>query len=124
MIRAFRLYRDEDVSGVSGTGLICEGVCFSDGHVALHWLGQYPLTTPHPEGLSSVLAIHGHGGKTRLVWEDGGEDGPGFSEDDIAFLHELLSVEDYKISHLSARRLLKKLRVAMGQQSGNNPVRT
>ncbi len=125
MTRTFKLYRDKDISGVSGTGLICEGVLFSDGHAAIHWLGQWPLTTPHPEGLSSVFAIHDHGGKgdLRLVWDDGAGDDPGFNEDDIRYLHGLLSIEDYRVSHLDARRLLKKLRVAMGHQSGDNPVR-
>lgn len=71
MTRSFKLYRLKDISGVSGIGLICEGVMFSDGHVAIHWLGKYPLTTAHPDGLTSVFAIHDHGGKgdLRLVWD-------------------------------------------------------
>jgi hypothetical protein len=66
----FRRYvfrRTDDVSGVSGTGDICEVAEFSDGHAALHWLGKWPLTTPHPEGIKQILEIHGHEGKGLLV---------------------------------------------------------
>lgn len=59
--------RTQDVTGVSGTGDVCEVAEFSDGHAALHWLGAHPLTTPHPNGIEEIIAIHGHGGKGRLV---------------------------------------------------------
>ncbi len=65
--RRYGLYRMDDVSGVSGTGLVCEVAEFSDGHAALHWLGRYPTTTPVPQGIRVIVKIHGHGGKTRLV---------------------------------------------------------
>lgn len=65
--RRYTIVRDDDVSGVSGTGTVCEVAEFSDGHAALHWLGKWPLTTPHPEGIKQILDIHGHEGKTRLV---------------------------------------------------------
>lgn len=127
MTRTFKLYRDKDLSGVSGTGLICEGVLFSDGHVAIHWLGKWPLTTPHPDGLSSVFGIHDHGGRgdLRLVWDDGGEVDitSHFNEKDIAHLHDILNDDGLAIHHLGARRLLKKLRVAMGAQVEDNPIR-
>lgn len=68
--RRFVVIRDEDVSHVSGTGLVCEGVEFSDKHAAIHWLGKWPLTTPHQDGVVSIKAIHGHENKTRLVYLD------------------------------------------------------
>jgi len=68
--RRFLVVRDDDVSGFSGEGVVCEGVQFSDDHAAIHWLGRYPMTTPHHEGVKTVEAIHGHGGKTRVVWLD------------------------------------------------------
>lgn len=64
----FRLIRDNDVSGVSGTGHVADGVIFSDGHAAVHWLGRWPTTTPHPEGLASVEGIHSHNGATRIEY--------------------------------------------------------
>jgi hypothetical protein len=68
--RRFIVVRDDDVSGVSGTGVVCEGVQFSDKHAAVHWLGKWPMTTPHHQGVKTIKAIHGHGGKTRVVWLD------------------------------------------------------
>jgi hypothetical protein len=70
-LRRFIVRRDTDVSGVSGTGIVCEGVVFSDGHAAIHWIdSKYPWTTPIPEGVEGVLEVHGHNGKTRVVWVD------------------------------------------------------
>jgi hypothetical protein len=58
-IRCFTLRRDEDVSGVSGTGVVLEGTLFSTGVVVVHWL------TPPPRGsiaifdtLDQLLSIH------------------------------------------------------------------
>jgi hypothetical protein len=65
----FELIRDADVSGVSGVGKVAEGVIFSDGHAAVHWLGTWPTTTPHPS-IASIKAVHGHGGATRIVLND------------------------------------------------------
>lgn len=71
-MRNFRLVRDKDISGVSGEGVVCEGTEFSDGHAVVHWIvGDYHTTTPYPDGVKSVVAIHGHGGATRLVWDVG-----------------------------------------------------
>ena len=72
--RRFRLIRHHDVSGVSGTGPVAEGVQFTDGAVALRWYGDYPTTTVW-DGIESVVAIHGHGGATEVEWIDP-EQGP------------------------------------------------
>jgi len=117
MTRTFKIFRDEDISGVSGTGFICEGVVFSDGHAAIHWTGSpYPTTTPHPDGLDSVLYIHNHKGTggARIVWDDE-QPPPGFSEEDVEFLHTILSLPDDRFVNLHgrARVLLKKIRAAM-----------
>ena len=65
----FVLMRDTDVSGVSGTGIVADGVAFPDGTVALRWRGGNPTSVVfHDNGVESVEAIHGHGGATRLVW--------------------------------------------------------
>lgn len=68
-VRNFELHRDVDVSNVSGTGVIAEGVVFSDGRGALHWLGEMPMTTEFAN-VDWVVKVHGHGGLTRLVWTD------------------------------------------------------
>jgi len=67
--QAFLLARDEDVSGVSGEGLVAEGIRFSDGTVALRWLSDWPTSVVfHDRGIESVEAVHGHDGRTRIVW--------------------------------------------------------
>ena len=72
--RLFVLSRTVDVSGVSGTGIVAEGIEFSDGCVALRWLGGNPTSVVfHDNGIASVEAIHGHSGNTRIVWGDSGE---------------------------------------------------
>lgn len=76
-MRRFTMRRDFDVSGVSGTGIVLEGVHFSTGVVVIHWL------TPPPRGSISVfddleqfLSIHVRphpDNRTVLVFEDGQE---------------------------------------------------
>lgn len=83
-MRRFVMERQYDVSGVSGTGLVLEGVLFSTGVVVVHWL------TPPPRGSISVfdsleqfLSIHVRphpDNHTTLLFEDGelvtaGDDG-------------------------------------------------
>jgi hypothetical protein len=68
-MRRFRLYRKEDVTGVSGTGYVAEGCLFSNGKVAVTWRGKYPTVTAH-DSLESVEAIHLHAGLTVLEWLD------------------------------------------------------
>jgi hypothetical protein len=72
-VRRFELHRDEDVSGVSGTGVVAEGVAFSnDGPVALRWTSEWPTSVVfHDRGVESLEAVHGHNGRTRIVWLDG-----------------------------------------------------
>lgn len=76
-MRRFELHRDEDVSGVSGVGVVAEGVAFSDdGPVAMRWRGAWPTSVVfHDRGVASLELIHGHGGRTRIVWLDPPEEG-------------------------------------------------
>lgn len=67
-MRTFTLQRDTDVSGVSGTGRVAEGVQFSDGVCVIRWYGVHQSTVVWPS-IESVEAIHGHGGATRIVWD-------------------------------------------------------
>ncbi len=67
--RTFRLLRHVDVSGVSGTGIVAEGVQFTDGSVALRWHGEYPTTTVW-DSIESMIAVHGHEGATVVDWLD------------------------------------------------------
>ena len=71
-MRRFVLHREQDASGVSGTGVVAEGVVFSNGFVALTWLTHL---TSHAfyHSIDVMEAIHGHGGKTKVVFIDGPE---------------------------------------------------
>lgn len=65
--KLFRLVRDRDVSGVSGTGLVAWGVRFPDGRVATRWHAEIAQTCTW-DSIEHVEAIHGHGGATRVEW--------------------------------------------------------
>lgn len=74
-MRRFVMRRQFDCSGVSGTGVVLEGVEFSTGVVVIHWL------TPPPRGSISVfdsldqfLSIHVRphpSNQTNIEFEDG-----------------------------------------------------
>ena len=69
-MRTFRLVRDTDVTGISGTGVVAEGVEFTSGLVALTWLGEWPTSVVfHERGIESVEHVHGHNGATRIVFD-------------------------------------------------------
>ncbi len=59
----------EDVSGKSGCGIVAEGVVFMDGRVALEWYGSYSSINIY-SCINDVDFLHGHGGKTKIIWED------------------------------------------------------
>lgn len=65
----FHLVRTEDVSGVSGTGVVAEGIIFHDGQVALSWFGQHHTLVVAPD-IDTVIQIHGHGGRTHIEYLD------------------------------------------------------
>lgn len=64
--RLFALERDMDISGISGTGIVADGVIWPDGTVSVRWRGDRPSIV-HWASLDDVKAIHGHGGATRIV---------------------------------------------------------
>jgi hypothetical protein len=69
-MRTFTLERDIDQTGISGTGTVAEGIEFSDGVVCLRWVSEWPSSVVHYDrGMDSVEAVHGHNGKTRIVFQ-------------------------------------------------------
>jgi len=68
-MKHFHLERVEDESGVSGTGIVAEGVIFSNGKCAINWLTKYSSIAVY-ENIEDVEFIHGHNGKTKVVLED------------------------------------------------------
>lgn len=75
-IRRFKLKRNEDASGVSGVGIVAEGVRFSDGTTILKWTSETPCTSIFRSPVE-LIHVHGHSGLTEIVWLD-----PEFEEED------------------------------------------
>ena len=74
-IRTFTVYRDDDESGVSGTGVVIEGVKLASGQAIIHWL------YPPPRGgiaifdsMDDFIKVHIQphpSNKTIITYEDG-----------------------------------------------------
>jgi hypothetical protein len=63
----FQLIRHNDVTGVSGTGVVADGVLWPDGTVTIRWRGERRSTIVW-SSIDDVKAIHGHGGATTITW--------------------------------------------------------
>jgi hypothetical protein len=66
-VRIFQLHRDEDVSGVSGAGIVAEGVEWWDGSVTIKWFGA-DSSVVNWASIEAPERIHGHDGRTRFVF--------------------------------------------------------
>ena len=66
-VRTFEFHRDADVTGVSGTGVVADGVTFDDGVTVVRWRGETRSTVVWPS-VEDAIAVHGHDGATRLVY--------------------------------------------------------
>ena len=67
--RRFELVRTEDVSGISGIGVVAEGVVFSTGRAVLQWVTRLRSVAIY-DSMDDVQAIHGHDGRTTVQWVD------------------------------------------------------
>lgn len=66
-MKKFHLVRIEDESGISGTGVVAEGVVFENGKCAISWLTKFTSVAVYDD-METLEAIHGHNGKTRVVF--------------------------------------------------------
>jgi hypothetical protein len=73
-VKTFKLVRDEDVSGVSGTGVVAEGVQFDDGQCVLWWPNFGTIGMYSSAGV--LEAVHGHEGRTRIEYDSAGQSLP------------------------------------------------
>jgi len=62
----FQLVRDDDATGVSGTGVVAVGCDFLHAGCVLQWTSEIKSTFWYPN-LETVKILHGHNGKTRIV---------------------------------------------------------
>jgi hypothetical protein len=67
--RRFLLVRTEDVSGTSGTGIVAEGILFSNGKAIISWTVKYMSVAVY-DSIAELEAIHGHEGRTTIEWVD------------------------------------------------------
>ena len=68
--KRFRLRRLVDVTGVSGEGIVTEGVQFRDGTCVMRWLALPYQSTCIYANATELIKIHGHDGNTVLEWVD------------------------------------------------------
>lgn len=80
--RRFRLVRNVDHTGVSGTGVVAYGIMWSDGSLTLRWNGTYASLVVW-NNVDHMLAVHGHDGATAIEWIDAPPD-----EEDFVSLHQ------------------------------------
>ena len=60
-MRRFYLYRQKDISGVSGKGIVAEGIVFTDGTCAMRWLSDMASTALY-NSVEDLIKIHDHKG--------------------------------------------------------------
>ena len=70
-MQTFHLNRKQDETGVSGTGVVAEGIQFSNGVCVLCWLNEM-LSLKIYNVIGDVQRIHGHNGQTEIVWHNKG----------------------------------------------------
>jgi hypothetical protein len=70
--RRFELVRNEDKSGVSGTGTVADGIMFDDGQSIIKWRGgdRGVRSLAIYNSMAEVKDIHGHEGATEIKWID------------------------------------------------------
>jgi hypothetical protein len=68
-MKLFYFFRKEDLTGVSGTGPVVEGVQFTNGWCAVRWLSAKTSLCFY-QSLDEVKAIHGHGDRTEIIVQD------------------------------------------------------
>ena len=68
-MRRFNLRRLDDETGISGVGIVTEGIQFTDGSCAMRWMTSTSSVCFY-KSIEDVIIIHGHGGKTVVEWQD------------------------------------------------------
>ena len=68
-MRRFTLRRSKDPSGISGLGIVAEGIEFSDGRCVISWLTEHSSIAIYDDA-ETLLAIHGHDHATEIQWYD------------------------------------------------------
>lgn len=67
--RRFHLVRLEDLTGISGTGVVAEGCHFSNQKCVLSWVTKYQSVAVYDD-IFELINVHGRDGKTIVRWVD------------------------------------------------------
>jgi hypothetical protein len=67
--RRFYFDRSDDIHNTSGTGVVFEGVLFTDGTVAVRWLTDTASTSFY-NSIEELEKIHSHEGRGKVVFID------------------------------------------------------
>lgn len=93
--RRFHLVRNEDATGVSGTGIVARGLEFPSGYCLMQWVVPPAQSVAIYENVEDLIMIHGHGGKTVIEYvayaDDSDASGPlgDATESTVAALHSM-----------------------------------
>lgn len=68
-VKPLYLLRHEDQSGLSGTGVVAVGCQFPNGRIVFQWV-SYRSSIEIYDSLENLIEIHGHEGKTEVVFGD------------------------------------------------------
>lgn len=79
-MKRFYLQRNIDETGISGTGKVTQGFeIYKNGPVVMYWDTEV-YSGSFYKNVNDVVKIHGHNGKTELVWIDEEENPEGLIE--------------------------------------------
>lgn len=67
--KRFLLLRHEDISGVSGTGVVASGIQFPNGKCAMSWHSRYTSIAIY-DTIEDLIAVHSHGDKSEVKFID------------------------------------------------------
>ena len=67
-VRVGHIMRNDDVHGVSGTGVVCEIFEASNGKAVVVWLTPTPSVVVY-DSAKAVESNLSHGGKTKIIWD-------------------------------------------------------
>lgn len=69
-MKRFSLQRLEDETGVSGVGVVAEGIQFTSGICVLSWLTEVRSIAAIYDSIDDLEQLHGHNGLTIIEWID------------------------------------------------------
>jgi len=68
-LRPFYLLRDEDETGISGTGIVATGFILPSGTAIMEWTSFHSSIAQY-KNVEDITNIHGHGGRTKVILLD------------------------------------------------------